>query len=392
MDETSMSRGAGKPLYGQIIEYIMEQIRAGAFSFDMPICTESDLMKSFGVSRITVRHALAQLESQGILTRKRGVGSFVNPDIYQNQEQQASPQNPQPGPSHVVAFVVPFNIARTGLMVTYQEATNYLNARGYFTSVYISAENGDNRGRFILQRLTQMDVAGIAYYPYTDNIHLDTLNELMFNGKPVVLMDLPSRYPYLPSVTSDNLGGERELVHQLTALGHRRIAFLSGISITARETLSDRYSGYILGLTDAGLRPDPSLVCTDMTPERRALPPQNPQSMAFTIKNLRERGVTAILCEHDEIAYYVLQSCREQGLRVPEDISICGFDDDEWASMISDRHITTIAQDWSAIGRTVAELLYSGMEKPLSLHAPVVIPTRFVEGNTIGPAPKHRPL
>ena len=390
MDENSTIQSSRRPLYGRIVEYIMEQIRTGAFSFDTPICTEADLMQRFGVSRITVRHALSQLESQGILTRKRGVGSFVNPDIYQNQEPQPSPQAARTGPGHVVAFVVPFNIARTGLMATYQEATNYLNALGYFTSVYISAENGDNRGRFILQRLTQMDISGIAYYPYTDDIHLDTLNELMFSGKPVVLMDLPSRYPYFASVTSDNLGGERELVRHLTALGHRRIAFLSGIPITARETLGDRYSGYILGLSDAGIRPDASLVITDMTPARRALPPQNPQSMASAITDLREKGVTAIVCEHDEIAYYVLQSCRELGLRVPEDISVCGFDDDEWAAMISDKHITTIAQDWSAIGRTVAQLLYEGMEAPLAHHALVVVPTRFVEGTTTGPVPRHK--
>ena len=290
--------------------------------------------------------------------------------------------------NRVFAFVIPFNIARTGLTGSIQEATNYLNERDCFTSIYISGENGENRGRRILQRLTQMDVAGIAYYPYTNNIHLETLNELMFNGKPVVLMDLPSRVAHLPSVTSDNLGGERELIRHLTELGHRRIAFLSGIPVTTRETLGDRYSGYLLGLADAGIRPDTALICTEMSPAARALPAGEPGSMASVIRSFRANGATAVVCEHDEIAYYVLQCCRELGIQVPQDLSVCGFDDNEWASMIPDRHITTVAQDWPAIGRTVAELLYAGTSNPLSVHSPVVVPTRFVPGNTAGPVPE----
>lgn len=385
MEENRIDRDSGKRLYAQIVDSIMAQIHAGTFSFDAPICTEAELMERFGVSRITVRHALTQLENQGILYRKRGVGSFVNPDIYQNpaSEAEAAPAKA----NRVFAFVMPFNIARTGLTGSIQEATNYLNERDCFTSIYISGENGENRGRRILQRLTQMDIAGIAYYPFTSNIHLETLNELMFNGKPVVLMDLPSRVAHLPSVTSDNLGGERALIHHLTALGHRHIAFLSGIPVTARETLGDRYSGYLLGLADSGIKLDPALVCTETNPAARALPADAAGSMASVIRAFREKGATAIVCEHDEMAYYVLQCCRELGVRVPEDISVCGFDDNEWATMLLDRRTTTVAQDWPAIGRTVAELLYAGTENPLSVHSPVVIPTRFVPGNTTGPAP-----
>lgn len=385
MTENRIERDSGKRLYAQIVDSIMEQIHAGTFSFDVPICTEAELMERFGVSRITVRHALTQLENQGVLYRKRGVGSFVNPDIYQTP---ISGAELAPAKSNrVFAFVIPFNIARTGLTGSIQEATNYLNERDCFTSMYISGENGENQGHCILQRLAQMNIAGVAYYPYTNNIHLEALNELMFSGKPVVLMDLPSRVAHLPSVTSDNLGGERALIRHLTSLGHRHIAFLSGIPISARETLGDRYSGYLLGLADAGIKLNPALVYTEMGPEARALPAEAAGSMASVIRALRENGATAIVCEHDEIAYYVLQSCRELRLRVPEDISVCGFDDNEWATMLPDRHTTTIAQDWAAIGRTVAELLYAGTENPMSVHSPVVIPTRFVQGNTTGPAP-----
>lgn len=387
MEHTPIDRSGEKRLYEQIIDAIMAQIHAGAFSYEEPICTEAELMARYSVSRITVRHALTQLESHGILIRKRGVGSFVNPDVYQNQSASAQAAA-RPRAGRVFAFVVPFDIARTGLTGAFQEATNALNARDCFTSIYISGESGDNRGRCILQRLARMDIAGIAYYPYTNNIHLETLNELMFNGKPVVLMDLPSHYAHLPSVTSDNLGGERALIRHLIGLGHRRIAFLTGIPVTARETLGERYSGYLLALADAGIRPDPALVYTGMSRAARALPPGDAGSLASVIEGFRRAGATAIVCEHDEMAYYVLQCCREMGVRVPEDLSVCGFDDNEWAVMIPERHTTTVAQDWPEIGRQVAELLYAGLENPLSVHSPVVVPTRLVPGNTSGPAPE----
>ena len=80
MVDTAIERGTGRLFYQQIIDAMMEQIRSGSFSYEKPICTENELMEHYGVSRITVRRALAEL---GILYRKRGVGSFVCQDIYQ---------------------------------------------------------------------------------------------------------------------------------------------------------------------------------------------------------------------------------------------------------------------------------------------------------------------
>ena len=54
------------PLYQEVIDGLMEQIRAGAFSFDEPLCTEARLMDQHGISRITARRALDELESNGL--------------------------------------------------------------------------------------------------------------------------------------------------------------------------------------------------------------------------------------------------------------------------------------------------------------------------------------
>ncbi|MBR0462858.1 MAG: GntR family transcriptional regulator [Clostridia bacterium] len=391
MGEERLNRESGQLLYRQIVDAIMEQIRSGSFSFDEPICTEAELINRFNVSRITVRRALGELESRGILYRKRGVGSFVSSTVYQDEVARGNVTTSTPSSGSFFAFVLPFNISRTGLTSAFHAATEWLNERGCMTSIYISEDSGDNRGRNILRRLAQMNVTGVAYYPYTANIHLEIVDELMMSGKPVVLMDLPGHCAHLASVTSDNLSGSRELMRHLLSLGHRRIAFLSGIPPEGRETLRDRYSGYLLSLTEAGVRPDPALIRFDMNQDNRILPANDPRSLVSALKQFHASGATAVICEHDEIAHHVVMACRDMNLRVPEDMSVCGFDNNEWAAMIPGKRVTTVAQDWAAIGRTVAELLYRGVMNPLTQHQPTVVPTSLVVGDTTGPAQKSAP-
>ena len=74
-----------QPFYREIINDIMAILSCGNFSYDQPLCTENSLMEKYGYSRITVRRALDELEKQGILYRKRGVGSFVSRELYSEE-------------------------------------------------------------------------------------------------------------------------------------------------------------------------------------------------------------------------------------------------------------------------------------------------------------------
>lgn len=372
------------PLYEQIIVNLMNEIHMGAFSYDRPFVTESALTARYGVSRITVRRALSELERRGILYRKRGAGSFVSREMYNKSEFPDEILRAERDGSSHFAFIVPFNVSRTGMTEAYQAACEYFRERGCRASIYVAEEEGATRGHAILSRLTQSDVAGVAYYPYTDNINLALLNYLMFSGKSVVLMDLPSPCRHVASVTSDNLNGVRSLMDHLLSLGHRRIAFLSSIDPPVRATLCDRFSGYLLSLTQAGIAPDPALVHVDMTDENRVLPASDARSMAAVLRFFMARGVTAVVCEHDMMAHRVLETCRELGISVPGELSVAGFDDNEWATIMPGKRLTTVAQDQTAIGRAVARLLCEGMAEPLAERTPLVIPTSLVVGNTTG--------
>ena len=369
------------PLYQVVIDDIMESILSGSFSFDHPICTESRLMEKYNISRITARRAMTELENKGILYRKRGVGSFVSKDIY------AKKSAPQPA-NNLFAFIFPFNISRTGLSYAFKAANNLLIQKGYYASIYITEDDLPSRGRTVLNQLVNMNVAGVAYYPKSSDIHISILNQLIFQGKPVVIMDIPSNCPYISSVTSDNLSGAVQLTEHLISFGHRRIAYISGVGQEARRTVCDRIAGYIMAHEKAGLPLRGEYIVTDMSENMRRLPAEGGHTeLANQVQSLVKQGVTAIMAEHDELAFDILMACRDLGINVPRDLSVCGFDDSEWAHMLPGI-ITTVRQDQDQIGRHVAELLLERIGNPLQTAQNMVVPTKVVVGNTTGPKPK----
>lgn len=371
-------------LYQVVIDDIMGSIESGAFSFDHPICTESRLMERYGISRITARRAMTELENRGVLYRKRGVGSFVSRDIYARQAA------PQAAPNNLFAFIFPFNISRTGLTAAFQAANSLLLQKGCYASIYITEDDIPLRGRTVLNQLAGMNVAGVAYYPKTSDIHMSLLNQIIFRGKPVVIMDIPSNCPYISSVTSDNLGGSRQLMEHLLSLGHRRIAYISGVGPEERQTVCDRIAGYVMAHEKAGLPLRSEFIITDMRENLRRAPREGSgqTELLLQVQSLIRQGVTAIMAEHDELAFDILMACRELNISVPRDLSVCGFDDSEWAHMLPGA-ITTIRQDQEQIGRHVAELLMDNKGGLAGTARNLVVPTRLVTGTTTGPRPKE---
>ena len=373
------------PLYQEVIDGLMEQIRAGAFSFDEPLCTEARLMDQHGISRITARRALDELESKGLIYRKRGIGCFVSRTAYENMNVTATGELTAEPQSKLYAFVFPFEISHTGMSDAFTAANQVLMENGCFAAIYITKDEVENRGRTVLTKLQNMNVAGVAYYPSTGSYHLSFLDKLLFRRKSVVVLDVESHCPYGSSITSDNLGGSLMLMEHLTELGHRKIAYVSGVLPEMRSTVCDRYAGYLLGHEKAGLALNPDFITTDLADHFNS-PQQNAAMMRELLTRYMQTGVTAILAENDCVAHKIIIICREMGLRVPEDISVCGFDNNEWAHALEQAEqpltITTIAQDPTAMGREAARLLLENTGKPIHVASCVRLPVKLVVGSS----------
>lgn len=178
-----------------------------------------------------------------------------------------------------------------------------------------------------------------------------------------------------PKVRLDNRAAARCLTEHLLALGHRRIALIKG---PERSPLTlERLAGYQEALTQAGVPLDPDLLHPgDFTLAAGA-------AAGRALLRLSERP-TALFCCSDEMAIGALQTLRGAGLRVPEDLSLAGFDDIAFAAY-SDPPLTTIAQPAEAFGQRAVALLLETLAGSPPPRREVVLPFELVVRGSTGP-------
>jgi len=193
---------------------------------------------------------------------------------------------------------------------------------------------------------------------------------------PTVFIDSIVHDEHMAYIRSDNVDGVRQTTAHLLALGHRRIAILSDHN-TALAGL-ERFLGYHQAFEGAGFAVDPGLV-------RQSLFNME-DGYAAANALVRERpDVTAIVAASDLMAVGVRRALREHGLRVPEDISLTGFDDIELCPFM-DPPLTTVRQDRVAMARGAVRLLLNliaGTPAP----SPLVVPTELVVRASTRPPP-----
>jgi LacI family transcriptional regulator len=187
-----------------------------------------------------------------------------------------------------------------------------------------------------------------------------------------VLLDRPERM----IVSHDRQGAEQAARH-LTALGHRRIAFISG-PLTFRSSY-ERRAGLEDGLSAAGLQLPPDLIAYG------AYTFESGMSCASALLHRPERP-TAIFCANDEMACGVLHAAREAGLRVPEDLSVVGFDDFQVATRVFPT-LTTLHSPIRAIGSLAARKLFERVTQTPGGPAEAPPPLLVVRQSS-GPAPR----
>lgn len=156
-----------------------------------------------------------------------------------------------------------------------------------------------------------------------------------------------------PRVLADNVEGGRLAARHLTDLGHRRILHLTGPQGSSLTV--SRRQGFLQGLAQAGL-PDPGpqdSITGDFTARFG-------QQMAAQVLAMPDRP-TAVFCDNDEMAIGLMHGLIVAGLRVPQDISVMGFDNIEMAAY-SSPGLTTIRQHRARLGRRAAEVLLARMQ------------------------------
>jgi LacI family transcriptional regulator len=166
-------------------------------------------------------------------------------------------------------------------------------------------------------------------------------------GTPVVAVDPHTGPSHLPTIDSDNLRGAQLATEHLLALGHRRIAFLSGRPDLQSAEL--RKTGYLRALTAAGIAPDEDLIRIG------AYDPEISAASAHALLTGPDRP-TAVFAANDISAIATVSAARELGLAVPDDLSVVGFDNVPESALCSPP-LTTVDQPIREMGHRAIRML-----------------------------------
>jgi len=192
-----------------------------------------------------------------------------------------------------------------------------------------------------------------------------------------------------PAISPDNVLGARLAVEHLLNLGHRRIAFLA--MKPGSPALRQRMQGYREALTAAGIAMRPELV-------EELIDPCEEAGAEGMTRLLARENFTGLVCYNDLVAMGAMDVARAAGIRVPEDLSVVGFDD------VSEAYhyevpLTTLRFDRMHMGRRAVELVYeirSGLVDESGFDAftadeivpgSEILPVELVVRGSTGPAP-----
>ena len=218
------------------------------------------------------------------------------------------------------------------------------NDHGY--SVFLADSNADpERERKVVQAFAERRVDGIIVTSSrVGALYLPLLSEMMV---PIVLVNDQHPGAFVHSVMICNLEGSRAVARHVVELGHRRIAYLG--DKLGYQSDTERHAGYREALDAAGIPHDPELVVHgDGKPEAAM--------RAMDTLLALPHPPTAVCCYNDMSALGAMRSIHMHGLRVPEDISVAGFDD-LFVASYTQPPLTTVRQPMRRMGKLAMENL-----------------------------------
>ena len=176
---------------------------------------------------------------------------------------------------------------------------------------------------------------------------LPAVGDVRWSRIPLVLFDRELPRLAIDTVKVDSVLGGRLATEHLLRLGHRRIAIIHGPVV--RSTGAERLQGYLDALRAAGLHPDPALI------REGDFKQESGRVLARQLLALTPRP-SALFCTNNLMTVGALQTLGEQGVRMPADLSLIGYDDMEWWTL-THPPLTTVGQPVYELGREAMRLL-----------------------------------
>lgn len=325
----------------------------------------SDIAKELGVSVVTVSNAL----------NDRG---GVSEEMRKKIKERASELGYRPSAPRAPRKAAP-EIQQQGGSIGILTSERFANVRGTFYwfltagvskelthcnlySVYESISEADEKAGVLPRIAAERQVRGLII---VGQLATDYLEHLAALHLPMLFLDFYDKHSEIDAVISDNFYDSYLMTDRLVQLGHKKIGFIG--TVTATSSIHDRFLGYIKCLMENGLEYRQEWTLEDRLPNGYSL-----TEFAFP-----EEMPTAFVCNCDETAFRVIGALQRRELRVPEDISVTGYDNYTVSDMCVPA-ITTVEVDLAEMAHAAVSLLLKRIENPQKQPARYVIPGRII--------------
>lgn len=360
-----------KFLYTEVYDSLFKKISEGEIPLENLLPSEKELGKLYSVERTTVRKALDLLVKDGLVMKLPGIGAKV----ISNEKVVTLSLNSK-GSNTILFFLAKTtnNVDRLtqpyySLMFFHLE--NELKKMGYQT-IY-STLSADDDMELLLKHHSY---AGIIFASYgVDRKHLDYVKK---NNIPFITVN--NDYEKGVFIAPDNFMGGYLVGKHFAELGHRKIGLLRGTMADA--SCFYRLSGFMTAIKESGLILQEKYCRTASWMADNALV----ETRHILTENSHDLP-TAIFAFNDEMALSAMRIINERGLKVPEDISVAGFDNISQSEYVFPQ-LTTINCNIEMISRTAVWMLHNKIKNDVIDNFKIIVPVELIVRGSTAPLKK----
>ena len=361
-----MANENGKTKYYTLMEELKQAIMSGSIKPGEKLPSENELSDRYHISRHTVRKALSILINEGYIEAEHGRGTFCS----QRMGHMKNSRNVAVVTTYISDYIFPRLI---------QGMDKVLTENGY-SIILKNTANSRTKEERVLEDILTKDIEGLIIEPSKSQIYCKHTNlYAMLDQYEIPYVFIQGVYSQMidkPHILMDDCKSGYMVTKHLIDAGHRKIL---GIFKADDFQGKERHKGYVKALQEAGIAYDPDMVVWFHTEDRKTKP-----AMMMELFLEQKVEMDAVVCYNDQIAIEVIRCLQRNGLRVPEDISVTGYDN----SVIAEGTVglTTITHPQEKLGEMAAELLLEKIRKvpeEKSRIPRLIQPELIVRGSTI---------
>lgn len=339
-----VDRNSLEPLHIQIKNDIIAAIENGTIKIGDKLMSESEMRQYYGVGRMTIRSALSELVAEGCIKKEQGLGSFciafpkktrrLNIDVLINGED---------------IYFIPYVLK--GISRVLEESSCNL----------LLHDTKDSAGqiRNVMRDILVKGTDGVILQPSTvedtrDEELLEIVRQYKAAGIPIVTICGMIPGSSIMSLCIDDYYGAKVAARYLLDCGHRRIAGLFCEERTGTRLRQQGFRDTVVTAADAV-----TFEITEQSYEKELL------------RLIREEHITAVMCCNDRLGAESIRLILENGYRVPEDVSVTGFNNTE-LSLSTSPQLTTVVHPKDHLGSDAARMLLMMIATPEMSQSSVV--------------------